>query len=675
MAQSFMYPHAYNMGLEYNDPIFGEFYNFQWINNLDFIESATIPGYSNPVKLANLFRFSDKLKGVSGNWFNVDASDCTEMFVGCRNLMSEYISLNMVLSQTPITVENMFENCTKLTSFPANFINTLFNNGQMVNCYRMFCNCYNISGEVNTVSFNINILDGYEMFTNCTNISIFSGSSHSMFNYISNAENMFYNCRNLTYVFLGNNLPELVDASHMFANCTKLINVDLNYAPKLLEASYMFYNCRNFNPGAGIYENIFTFNSLDSADHMFHYCDSLTALNICIPNVQDASYMFANCNNLQTLSALHVSNYIHYSEYMFAGCNKLTYNISTIFTSIIKTNLINITNMFQLCKNITGAPTISGFTNLTTARSAFFGAYNLTGTANFINCNNLKSLALTFKGCNCLTGISVSDCNALTDISEMAAWCSNLTTTMLNFGNNLQYMSYAFDNCVNLTTISGWNPNCLRNAADTSYMFNNCGNLTEIQITNLTACEYANNMFSRCYNLTGNINFVRLPNLINGSAMFDECWKLKMVIETNILSKLVNGYQMFFDCYNISGSVNLTNSSLFRDGDWMFCGCSNLTGTINLAGLTSLINAASMFSGCRNLTSIVPTSFDGVTLYSVPNDHLQYTFATCNNITTNALRIFNASRNVQLDPGGIFISAFLYCYNMTDQHLVHDLWK
>jgi hypothetical protein len=156
--------------------------------------------------------------------------------------------------------------------------------------------------------------------------------------------------------------------------------------------------------------------------------------------------------------------------------------------------------------------------------------------------------------------------------------------------------------------------------------------------------------------------------------MFYNCNNITSVSNINALVNLTNGYTMFYNCNNLTGSINLAGLSNLAIGYRMFYNCTNLTGSINLSGLSKLTNGYSMFYYCNNITSIIETSFDSLTLTTLPNSGLSYTFYYCNNMTGNALRLLSASRNVYLDPG-TRLNTFSICAKLTDYSLIHTNWK
>jgi hypothetical protein len=231
-----------------------------------------------------------------------------------------------------------------------------------------------------------------------------------------------------------------------------------------------------------------------------------------------------------------------------------------------------------------------------------------------------------------------------------------------------------FYSCDNITT-SVNNINALVNLTNGAWMFYVCANMTgSIDLSGLGNLTNGCGMFSDC-KITSVSNINALVNLTNGYGMFSDSSNLTGSINLSGLSKLRNGYLMFFDCYNITTSVNNINALVnLTGGAQMFTNCYRLTGSINLSGLSKLTTGNYMFSNCYNITSIIETSFDNLTLTTLSNNGLRYTFYYCNNMTGNALRLLSTSRNVYLDPG-TRSNTFSNCAKLTDYSLIHTNWK
>lgn len=80
---------------------------------------------------------------------------------------------------------------------------------------------------------------------------------------------------------------------------------------------------------------------------MFYYCSSLPAFNKPLPKVNNASYMFYQCPNLEYFTPGETLPSLRYADYMFKGCSKL--KVFSVNTDIIT----DADSMFADCSSLT----------------------------------------------------------------------------------------------------------------------------------------------------------------------------------------------------------------------------------------------------------------------------------------------------------------------------------
>ena len=184
---------------------------------------------------------------------------------------------------------------------------------------------------------------------------------------------------------------------------------------------------------------------------------------------------------------------------------------------------------------------------------------------------------------------------------------------------------YAFDNCVNLTSVE------IPESVETieGYAFRNCVNLCSVEIPEgvETISVHA---FNNCVNLTS----VEIPESVEtiwGYAFYN-CVKLTSVTIPDSVTTI--GASAFEDCdsltsveipadvYNIGSGAFAWCSSLAsvtirceRVGSYMFFGCENLTSVELSDGVTTIRGYA--FGSCTGLTSItIPDSVTSIDDYA-----------------------------------------------------------
>ena len=207
-------------------------------------------------------------------------NDMRGMFYNCTSLVS--INLTKFKSEGSINLSYMFYNCKVLNDIQLTSDNLYANDMKS-----MFYNCSSLTYIDLNVIKTSNSIDVSRLFYNCTKLSTITVDFQNI--YISDAREMFYNCKDLQYyknndinnniiIILFNNINDKhVNMSKMFYNCQKLQSVNItghssNYIiPN--DFNSMFYNCIQLN------SVFFKFFNLD--------------------NIKNTSYMFYNCRNLK----------------------------------------------------------------------------------------------------------------------------------------------------------------------------------------------------------------------------------------------------------------------------------------------------------------------------------------------------------------------------------------
>ena len=155
------------------------------------------------------------------------------------------------------------------------------------------------------IIFKNQIKDCSYMFNKCNNIKRIDLSSFDSSNAM-NMSYMFSECYNLNQIILNNlNTYNVKDMNHMFNKCYDLQKIDfpLSFNTQNLDNMYfMFHNCEkllelNFSES-------FTTNNVTTMRGAFGKCfklKNLDLINFNTEKVNDMSYMFDQCNNLEKI--------------------------------------------------------------------------------------------------------------------------------------------------------------------------------------------------------------------------------------------------------------------------------------------------------------------------------------------------------------------------------------
>ena len=346
-------------------------------------------------------------------------------------------------------------------------------------------------------------------------------------------------------------------------------------------------------------------STITSTKEMFYNCKALTYVNLSnanMSNLTDASYMFYGCDKLTTVTLNKDSGFGSTSKvtdmsYLFYYCIKLELE-SSCFTSYIGSKVCsNMQYMFYCCKKL---PTKIYLTS------------ELATTA------NVSSVYGMFEGCESIREISFSD-----------NFCRNAASSGFS-------MSYIFDNCSNLQTVSFGINMAYNSINNLSYAFYGCTNLNVNTLLSSSfkvgsKCTSLNNMFSYCgkefefvststnnisnWNTSGltsleymfrgsNIkkfnpgDTFKTDNVTTVSSMFYKCSNLtEVTIPSNFCPKCRMAENIFADCSNlttITNTVNMKFADLIR-ANQMFKNCTSLNMELNLSGIKCRSSYSSLY--------------------------------------------------------------------------------
>ena len=300
--------------------------------------------------------------------------------------------------------------------------------------------------------------------------------------------------------------------------------------------------------------------------------------------------------------------------------------------------------------------------------------------ATFANCTTLTSTAYWFYGLqnlSSITGISNLKTDNVTDMQDMFAGCSHLTSLDLKEfkTDNVTNMNFMFYSCFGLTSLdlTGFKTG---NVTNMHGMFYGCSGLTSLDLTGVRTDNVTDmgGMFGSCSNLTSlDVSGFKTDNVMDMSCVFQACFGLtsldvsgfKTDNVTNMLDMFsfcsglmsldVTGFKtdnvtnmggMFRDC---SGLTNLDvtgfKTDIVTDMHEMFDRCSGLT-SLDVTGFKTdnVTDMGGMFSGCSGLTNLDVTGFKTDKVTSMWN-----MFARCSGLTNLDMTGFKTDNVTNMD--------------------------
>ena len=285
--------------------------------------------------------------------------------------------------------------------------------------------------------------------------------------------------------------------------------------------------------------------------------------------IHNISFMFKNCNLLESFSKLSNDDNIDY-----INISEKINNDSEIDEKKTKNEENDLCKESNSDDNITSFyPSIKNQHSLISEISKIVEKnLNYSEISNLCNEFNSKTDNLTllnglFSNCESLvslSNISIWKANCFSDMSYLFYNCKSLLSlpdiSNLNT-NNVNNMSHMFSNCEKLeylSDISNWK---LNNVKNISYMFSNCKSLIslpDISKWRINDIFYLNDLFSGCKSLVGipNISNWNTKNINNIGHLFYNCesllsmpdiskWNIANVKNMKICFSIVSIYQFY----------------------------------------------------------------------------------------------------------------------------------
>ena len=488
------------------------------------------------------------------------------------------------------------------SNFDSNLMNNIFN----IKCIQV--------GKEKLYSIE-NFFKGYENVKSI-DISLLDLSE------IKSANSCFYGCKNLVDLKLPScNFSKCEDLSYFFAGCSNLKNI----------------NCENW-----------TLFSIVSMTHLFDNCKNL--ISITLPQtgdkLKDISYMFANCENLNTVISLNSFNTINIENmsHLFYNCFNLQ-SIDSIKNWNTK-NLINVEYLFFNCKTLSSINLNWNTKNIINANFLFSGCYNLLNIIfEGLNLDITVPCTNMFRGCTNIEKVCTPE-NLIIENSLQSLWSQKVIYLDKCYFKKSDFV------CPN-SDIKTELDNKLKNLGlieDEDYFWYDKSGDLDFSVMTFNDKENTNSCFFSCKNL-----------FINGESIFKSLLKLESInIKQQSKNKINTAESMFEDCRNLV-SVNLEGLD-FQNAisvKAMFKNCNSLE-TLFLGKFNTLnvITFESMFENCSSINNL-----DFSKIITSESESFKNMFNGCKNLTSINLSLFNTEKATNMS------GMFDFCESITSLDL------
>ena len=457
-----------------------------------------------------------------------------------------------------------------------------------------------------------------------------------------NLSRVFEGDKSLESVTLSKNVVQVKDFSGLFKDCSSLTTIngiDSWKGSSATDVSNMFNGDTNLEK-----LDLAKFNPSPATNfsYMFAGCTALTSVGDLSQwtgsNAMDVSSMFNDDAKLEKLDLTKFNPSLATDfSYMFAGCTALSSvgdlsqwtgsnatNVSSMFNDDAKLEKLDLAKfnpslatdfsyMFADCTALSSVGDLSQWigSNATSVSHMFFQD------------SNLKKLDLSNFALKKVQFFSsmFQDCSELTTITGINSWDTSSAIYMDNMFNG--------DKGLTSLDLSKFNPNKVQNF---SFMFNECSGLTTITGINLwdtSSAIFMNNMFKDDEKLTSLDLSDFKPNKVQYfSYMFYGCSGLTTITGINSwdVSSAIYMDHMFEGDTSFEGDKNLksltlnnANSENLQSVEGALNGCSQLARLdISKLNLTQA-NRTNFLAGCNNLWYLTLGKNSVLTNSSLPN--------------------------------------------------------
>ena len=478
-----------------------------------------------------------------------------------------------------------------------------WNTSKVTNMHEMFKCCFSLTTIKGLENLDThNVTDMSDMFYSCENLKGIDLSSFNT-NKVTDMSNMFYSCEELTHLDLTSfNTSKVTDMSEMFDGCKKLKTIDIGWdwsTKNVTNSENMFGNCNNITGGNGTKYNesmvdmTYARNDGGSTSESPGYmaitapyivwCEDNTMLCFDYGHPLAKGGKYNNMDVSKAWSARNVfTSYIGDNSEPRASCTDVV--LTEAFTDNYKP-----TDMTGWFANLSKLTTFTGLTNLDTSETTL-----------------MKSV---FQGCTSLSEIDLStwDTHNVTDMQFLFSSCTNLKTIKVGDYWSVASVSdtksmFMFYDCNKL--VGGNGTTYDSNVLDCTYAKIDGGTASPGYLTGDASYAVWCNGNKTLYFDFGNP--VVAGDKYDGQTVTD-VWYGKRVLDTS-------GYPEWYDkkeCTTVVYAEAFKNAKPTRCYQlfWDFSKLTSIKGLENL-NTSNINNMSKMFGNCSSLTELDLRGFD-----------------------------------------------------------------
>ena len=217
-------------------------------DNCSSLTDLDVSGFKteNVTNMSCMFRGCSALTSLDVSRFNTaKVTYMSSMFDDCRALNS--LDVREFKTDNVINMEAMFSGCSSLTSLDLSGFNT----DNVTSMYYMFINCTSLR-SLDVSNFNTEkVTNMGNMFTNCPSLTSLDLSGFNT-DKVINMNGLFYNCSSLTTIYAGEKwtTKNVREGDDLFTGCTKLMGgAGTRYDADHTDTAYAHIDGGTANPG------------------------------------------------------------------------------------------------------------------------------------------------------------------------------------------------------------------------------------------------------------------------------------------------------------------------------------------------------------------------------------------------------------------------------------------
>jgi len=535
-------------------------YWFYGFTNLEHIYGLTNLNTSRVESMKGMFQQCGKLTELDLSKFSTaKLTDMSSMFSGCESIEGLSFGYNWK-TENVTSMGGLFNGCKSLKHLSLVYD---FDTKNVTGMTSMFAGCEqleNINMSFGQVLNTENVTNMGYMFKNCKSLKWMPSISSTK--NVSNMYSMFYNCESLEGVnFTGFDLSKVTSTSYMFYNCKSIKEVNLStfMGEKVSSVSGMFMDMNR---------NCYIYIPYDCNQDVLSQCPQFPNLVLIYPAYCIKYKVGGNSQLLFLGSKTELKAGDKYNGYtidnVWSGStvmdSRTTYDapwtsdLSAPVTKVVidpsfkNVPIVNAYGYFSFmskkCTSITGLQ----YLNMANAKLLAWMFSSYQGESLDLsqwNTQSATNMSYMFNGCSNLKTLSLGSnfkTDNVTTMNAMFSGCRNLTSVNLTSFNtsNVQEMNMMFNGCRSLTSLNLHNFN-VSNVKD-GYMFSlfeNCRSMRSVDISGFDLSKQTSMLswFSNCQSLESlDLSSVDLSNMKEVPMLLDSCVSLRKLVIGDLFS-------------------------------------------------------------------------------------------------------------------------------------------